>query len=75
MFDNYDVYVKPFIQALEEEIVNCNLWTNSDPKFVKVSKVLPYKQRKKHVNLMIEYSNVFDGSMRIWRHMTKHHTT
>ena len=45
-FDNNDAYIKPSIQALAEAIVNCNLGTESDPKFVKVSKIYLMNQGK-----------------------------
>jgi hypothetical protein len=59
IFDNNVIYVKPSIQALEEVVVNCNLGTDNDPRFVKLSKDLSNEQRKKYVNLMKEFFDIF----------------
>lgn len=63
LFDNNDVYIKPSIQAYEGTTIDCNLGTDNEPKFVKISKVLSDEKRQKYINLMKEYFDVF-----VWKY-------
>lgn len=40
LLDNNDVYVKPVNLSSNENVINCNIGTNHDPKLVKLSKAL-----------------------------------
>ena len=65
LFGNSDVYVNPSIHVLEGTTIDCNIGTNKEPKLVKISKDLSKEQRKRYINLMKEYVDVFLGNMRI----------
>jgi hypothetical protein len=52
LFDHNDVSKIYFIQTEEDEVVNCDISSDSNPKMVKLSKKLPEKQRNMYLSLM-----------------------
>lgn len=59
LFENNDVYLKPTNQSSNDNTINCNIGTEKEPKMVKILRVLSKAQRKKYVELLKEYSDVF----------------
>ncbi len=59
IFDQNDVPVKPPDKQNSEEVVDCNLGTSENPKFVKISKALSGRQRGKYEKLLHEFSDIF----------------
>ena len=51
--------VNTSIQSLEEDVMSCNIGTDSDPKFVRLSKSLFDEKRKRYVDILKEFSYVF----------------
>lgn len=62
MFNNHDVLVKPMMQLNDEIIVNINIGTEGNSKFVKISKSLTEEHRNKYLKLMKEFVDVFSYS-------------
>ena len=42
-----------------EEVEDCNIGTDKEPKYIKIEKVLPEDQKKRYVELFKEYIDVF----------------
>jgi ribonuclease HI len=61
-FYQNDIPLKPFVQPQLDEVEDCNIGTEKNPKFVKLSKYLPAEQKQKYVELLKEYSGVFSWS-------------
>lgn len=59
LFDKNDVFVKLLTKYAEEDTINYNVGTDSEPKLVKVSKALSNERRQKYVDLMKEFDDVF----------------
>jgi hypothetical protein len=59
LFDENDVAVKGKVSTNDVNITWCNLGTEKDPKYVKLSSSLSREQRDKYVKLLKEFSDVF----------------
>lgn len=59
IFDEDDVAKKPKIAANNEEVEDCDLGTQHDPKMVKLSATLSIDDRGKYVQLLKEFRDVF----------------
>lgn len=62
LFNNNDVFLKPDNKSESESTVDCNIGTESQPKFVKVSKFLSKKERDRYVALLKQYVDIFAWS-------------
>ena len=62
LFNNNDVFLKPDNKSESESTVHCNIGTESQPKFVKVSKFLSEKERGRYVALLKQYVDIFAWS-------------
>jgi len=45
LFNQNDIPLKPFVQPQLNEVEDCNIRTEKNPKFVKLSKYLPAEQK------------------------------
>ena len=54
--------LKPVVQSLEENVVDCNIGTPEHPRMVKILKALTTEQRKGYIKLLKEYVDVFSWS-------------
>jgi hypothetical protein len=59
LFDNNDVNVKMSSSKENANLIDCNLGTKEEPKYVKLSKSLSENQRDEYVKLLKEFSDVF----------------
>jgi hypothetical protein len=59
LFYSNDVAKSPGVKPSHEEVEDVNIGTNQEPKLVKISKKLPAKVKKKYVDLLKQYSDVF----------------
>ena len=59
LFDNNDVFLKLDSKTDEESTVDCNIGTENQPRYVKVSKFLPQETRTKYANLLKQYAEIF----------------
>jgi hypothetical protein len=59
IFDRNDVAVKGKISNDDVDVVECNIGTEQDPKFVKLSRSLSREQRAEYTKLLKEFANVF----------------
>jgi hypothetical protein len=64
IFDENDVVVKPSIHPQIEEVEDCNIGTDQEPKFIKISKKLFVDQKKRYVDLFKEYIDFLHGNMK-----------
>jgi hypothetical protein len=62
LFDQNDIPLKSTLQPQLEEVEDCNVGSNENPKLVKLSKYLPTELKKKYVELLKEYKDVFAWS-------------
>ena len=62
LFDNNDVARSPKIAVNEGDVEYCNIGTQEDPKIIKLSITISPKVKKKYINLMKEFSDVFSWS-------------
>ena len=62
MFLKDDILAKPPLQSSEENVINCNIGTESQPKIAKISKLLSKENRKKHINLLKKFVDIFAWS-------------
>lgn len=58
-FDNNDVYLKSEKKVDKDDTVDCNTGTEVDPKFVKILWALSEEERKRYVQLLKEFSDIF----------------
>ena len=58
-FSKDDTPLKPAMQSSEENVVDCNIGTEEQPKMVKNLKFLLGKQRNRYIKLLKEYVDVF----------------
>jgi hypothetical protein len=65
LFDFNVVAKKPKIEAIGQEVEDCNIGTEEKPKMVKLSKSLPPKKKLKYIKLFKEYSDVFAWSCEV----------
>jgi hypothetical protein len=59
MFDRNDVVVKVEGSTKESGVNECNLKTEEDPKWVKLSGTLSKEQRVEYARLLKEFADVF----------------
>jgi hypothetical protein len=59
MFDKNDVAIKSGVSSEEADIAECNIGTQDEPKFVKLSSSLTNEQRADYVGLLKEFIDVF----------------
>jgi hypothetical protein len=59
LFDKDDVVVKPVVHPQIEEVEDCNIGTEQEPKNIKLSKLLPVDQKIRYVDLFKEFIEVF----------------
>ena len=62
LFDNNDLYLKYDKKVDMDNIVDCNIGTEGDPKMVKISKSLLEEERERYVQVLKEFSDVFAWS-------------
>jgi len=62
MCDENDVAKIPKINENEEDMEHCNIWTEENPKIIKLSKMLSLEVKQEYVNLMKEFPNIFSWS-------------
>jgi hypothetical protein len=59
LFDENDVARKGKVSTGDADITECNLATEKDPKYVKLSSNLSREQRAEYVKLLKEFADVF----------------
>jgi len=59
IFDNNDVAKSPGVAPRDNEVEECNIGTEADPKVIKISKSLTKESREKYIKLMKEFHDVF----------------
>ena len=59
IFDNNDVAKSPRVTPRDDEVEECNIGTEANPKVIKISKNLTKESRKKYIELMKEFHDVF----------------
>jgi hypothetical protein len=64
LFDINDVVVKVEGSTEEVGVTKCNLGTEEDPKWVKLSSSLSKEQRDEYVRLLKEFDDVFSWTYR-----------
>ena len=52
IFDNNDVAKSPRVTPRDDEVEECNIGTEADPKVIKISKNLTKESREKYIKLM-----------------------
>ena len=62
LFDQDYIPLKSTLQPQPEEVEDCNVGTNENPKMVKISKYLPTQIQSKYVELIKKYKDVFSWS-------------
>ena len=62
IFDNNDVARNPKITANNEDIEDCNIGTQQDPKIIKLSKMIIPKIKQRYISLMKDFHDVFAWS-------------
>jgi hypothetical protein len=62
IFDNNDVARNPKIIANYEDIEDCNIGTQKNPNIIKLSKTLSPEIKKRYINLMKDFPDVFAWS-------------
>jgi hypothetical protein len=62
LFDPNDVPIKSTLQPQPEEVEDCDLGTEKEPRLVKISKFLPPKVKDKYKDLLKQYKDVFSWS-------------
>jgi hypothetical protein len=59
LFDGNDVVVKGRVSDEEANTAECNIGTQEEPKFVKLSSILTKEQRAEYTELLREFADVF----------------
>jgi hypothetical protein len=59
LFDRNDVAVKGKVSNEDVDVAECNIGTEKDPKFVKLSSSLSREQRAEYAELLKEFADVF----------------
>ena len=59
LFDSNDVSVKGKVSEEDADTIQCNIGTESEPKYVKLSKSLTGEQRSEYVGLLKGFTDVF----------------
>jgi hypothetical protein len=59
LFDNNDVEKNPKVTTNEGEEEDCNIGTEKEPRFIKLSKILTPEKKERYLILMKEFSDMF----------------
>jgi hypothetical protein len=59
IFDKNDVALKGEISEDDADTIQCNIGTKSEPKLVKLSRILTTEQRSEYAGLLREFADVF----------------
>ena len=59
IFDNNDVAKNPKVGPRYDEVEECHIGTERDPKVIKIYKNLTHKSKDKYIKLMKEFYDVF----------------
>jgi len=59
LFNNSDVFLKPDSKTNGESVLDCNIGTENQPRYVKFSKFLPQEIKTKYVKLLKQYADIF----------------
>ena len=59
IFDSNDVAKRPKVAPRDDEVEECNIGTEADPKVIKISKNLTKESRETYIKLMKEFHDVF----------------
>jgi hypothetical protein len=59
LFDRNDVSLKGETSEDDTSAIQCNIGTESEPKFVKLSRSLTKEQRSEYIGLLREFADVF----------------
>jgi hypothetical protein len=59
IFDSNDVAQIPRVAPRDDEVEECNIGTEADPKLIKISKNLTKESRERYIKLMKEFHDVF----------------
>jgi ribonuclease HI len=59
LFDGNDVSLKGKVSEEDAGTIQCNIGTEGEPKFVKLSKSLTEEQRSEYIGLLREFADVF----------------
>ena len=62
LFDKSDVAKNPRIDASEEDVEECNIKTEENPKIIKLSKTLSSEVKQDYIKLMKDFPDVFAWS-------------
>jgi hypothetical protein len=62
LFDQDSIPLKYTLCPQPEEVEDCNVGTNEDPKMVKISKYLSAQMKSKYAELLRQYKDVFSWS-------------
>jgi hypothetical protein len=62
LFDRDDIPLKSTLQPQPEEVEDCDIGTEENPKLVKISKYLPLETKSKYAELLKKYKDVFAWS-------------
>jgi hypothetical protein len=70
LFNQYDIPSKTTLQPQPEEVEDCNIGTEENPRMVKLSKYLSTENKNKYMELLRKYKDVFAWSYEELKHMT-----
>ena len=59
LFLKYDTLAKPTVQYSKENINNCNIGTESQPKIIKISKLLTKESKMRYISLLKNFVDIF----------------
>ena len=59
IFYSNDVAKSPKVDPRDDEMEECNIGTEEDPKVIKISKNLTQESKEKYIRLMKEFYDVF----------------
>jgi hypothetical protein len=59
IFESNDVVKSPRVTPTNDEVEECNIGTEADPKVIKISKNMTKESREKYINVMKEVPYVF----------------
>ena len=62
IFDSNDVARSPKVAPRDDEVEECNIGTEEDPKVIKISKNLTQESKERYIKLMKEFYDVFTWS-------------
>lgn len=62
LFDSNDVAKSLGVKPSHEDVEDVNIGTKQEPKLVKICKKLSVEVKKKYVELLKQYSNIFEWS-------------